>query len=226
MNKETKFLLLLLISLSVYFIYQNTKDSTYQITCIGDKLSLGINSYGIKEYGYLDYLKDEMKDKKKNININNNFSNKSKTIKEVLYEVKENEKLKGILMNSNLIILNVGYNDLLYNLSIEDSINNNKITNILNEISNNYKELILEIRKYYKKEIIVIGYYNTQDNDYYINIGTYRLNKILSNSNEIKYIDTYYLLNNRNKYFSNPNSYYPNRLGYKVISEKIITTIK
>ena len=58
MKKTTKLLILIILSLSVYFIYQNTKSNNIKILNIGDKLSQGINSYGIKEYGFIDHYKD------------------------------------------------------------------------------------------------------------------------------------------------------------------------
>ena len=45
-------------------------------------------------------------------------------------------------------------------------------------------------------------------------------------SKEITYIDTYKLLSNKEKYFSNPNSYYPNKLGYQKIFQEIIYQMK
>ena len=61
MNRKTKLLILILLSLSVYFIYKNNNHKEIKITSLGDGLSLGINSYGVKEYGYLDYCKDFFK---------------------------------------------------------------------------------------------------------------------------------------------------------------------
>ena len=39
----------------------------------------------------------------------------------------------------------------------------------------------------------------------------------------VYYIDTYSTLNNREKYFSNSNSYYPNNIGHFEITKKIIS---
>ena len=49
MNKLIKLITLIILSLSVYLIYNKTNNSYYKITNIGDKLSTGITSYGIKE---------------------------------------------------------------------------------------------------------------------------------------------------------------------------------
>ena len=64
MKRVIKLSILILISLSVYFIYQETNHKNIKILVLGDSLSLGINSYGIKEYGDVDYYKDYLVKKK------------------------------------------------------------------------------------------------------------------------------------------------------------------
>ena len=74
MKKVIKLVILMILSCSVYFIYQQTKNSIINITSIGDTLSMGINSYGIKEYGYIDYYKDYLTKETENVNIINEYS--------------------------------------------------------------------------------------------------------------------------------------------------------
>lgn len=221
MKKIIKLLILIILSLSVYFIYEKTKNTTTTILCIGDNLSLGINSYGIKEYGYIDYYKDYLTSKNKKVYLINKYSQKDLSIKELLIMTKNNPSLKKDLRESNQLILTIGYNDLIYKMSIENSINNNKLKIIINDIENEYNQLINEIRKYYKNKIIVIGYYKSYKDDYYINLGIKQLNNKLAINPNIIYIDTYNLLSNRKKYFSNPSNYYPNRYGYQLISKQL-----
>ena len=221
MNRKIKLLILLLLSMSVYFIYQSTKNNTYTITNIGDSLSLGINSYGIKEYSYVDYYKEYLSNIKNNI-IVNNIKDKELSISNLLLTIKNKQSIKKDLYDTDILILTIGYNDLIYDISIEDNINELKLNNIIKKININYNELIKEIRKYYKEKIIVIGYPTSNKDNIYINKGIIRLNNILKNNKEIIYIDTYNLLSNRRKYFSNPNSNYPNKYAYMTISNKII----
>lgn len=223
MKKVIKLVILMILSCSVYFIYQQTKNSIINITSIGDTFSMGINSYGIKEYGYIDYYKDYLTKENENVNIINDYSKKDLSIMNLLEQVKNDSKIKKELSESSTVILTVGYNDLLYKLSLQETISEKILHQIITEILKDYKNLITEIRKYYKREIIVIGYYASNKNDYYLNKGIRKLNQVLSNSNEVDYIDTYNLLSNRNLYFSHPNTNYPNRTGYQAISKKIIT---
>ena len=57
MNKKIKLLSIIIISCSVFLIYKNTNKKIL-ILNIGDHISLGINSFGIKEYSPVDYYKD------------------------------------------------------------------------------------------------------------------------------------------------------------------------
>ena len=58
MKKLLKLLFLIFIILSVFFIYIKTKDSKYTILSLGDNLSLGIDSYGMKGPSYIDFYKN------------------------------------------------------------------------------------------------------------------------------------------------------------------------
>ena len=218
MNRPIKLLILIILSLSVYFIYQSTKKTNIQILSLGDGLSKGINSYTLAEYSHLNYYEDYLKSRNIEVNIISNYSDEDLTIHELLELIKNNNYIKRDLMESHLLFLTVGYNDLLYKLSLEEDISIPKLNIIIDEINTEYKELLTEIKKYYKNEIIVVGYPKSNKDDYYINLGIRKLNRILDTNN---YIDTYNILNNREKYFSNPNSFYPNRLGYEKIYEEI-----
>lgn len=217
MKKLLKLLFLIIISLSVYFIYIKTINRTYNFTSIGDNLSLGNDSFNIKNYSYIDYYIEHLKQTKEKVIVNEEYSNKTQTIKNVYLSMKESD-LKRIITDTDCLILTLGYNDLLEGLSLLEDKNNYKI--VIDEINENYKLLIKEIRKYYHEEIIVIGYYKSNTDDYYINKGIKELNNILRNEN-VTYIDTYHVLNN-SKYFSNPNSYYPNYKGYQRIYKEIL----
>ncbi len=218
MKRPIKLLILIIMSLSVYFIYQSTKESTVQILSLGDGLSIGINSYTIVDYSHLNYYEDYLKSKNKKVKVISDYSREDLTIHELLEEIKTNNTLKRDLMESHKLFITIGYNDLLYKMSLEEDISIPKLNSIVDEINTEYKELLEEIKKYYKNEIIIVGYPKSNKDDYYVNLGIRKLNRVLNTNN---YIDTYTILNNREKYFSNPNSYYPNRLGYEKIYKEI-----
>lgn len=222
MNRLKKLLILLLLSTSVFFIYNHTKNTKYVITNIGDQLSLGINSYGIKTPSYVDYYKDYLLDTKNEVIINNTYSNKKQSISNILTLVKTTPNIKRCLYDTNLVIITLGYNDIIYNILTEENITENKYNSIMKNIIQEYEELIKEIKKYYHEQIIVVGYYDYNKDNIYINKGIKELNNYLENNKEITYINTKKLLKNRSKYFDNPSSYYPNQEAYYLISKKII----
>lgn len=217
MNKLIKLFILIILSSSVYFIYNITKDSKINILTLGDSLCEGINSYGNKDYSYLDYY---MLDSRMGVVLKKECS-KDMSIEKMLNIVKYDSKIKKELKESHYLVINLGYNDLLYKLSITENINIYKVKYIIDKIIMDYDELITEIKKYYDNEIIVIGYYKANTSNTYINYGISEINKYLKSNILISYIDTYNLLKDSEKYFSNPNSYYPNSKGYMEIATKI-----
>ena len=221
MNRLKKILILLLLSTSVLFIYNHTKNTKYVITNIGDTLSLGINSYGIKTKSYVDYYKDYLETTKNEVIVNNHYSNKKQSISNTLNLIKTNPNIKRCLYDSNILIITLGYNDILYNILVEENITDSRYKSIMNSIIQEYDELIKEIKKYYHEQILVIGYYEYNKDNFYIQEGIKELNEYLKNNKEITYIDTYNLLKNKTKYFDNPSSYYPNQEAYLLISNKI-----
>ncbi len=222
MKKLLKLLFLIFIIISVFFIYIKTKDSKYTILSLGDNLSLGIDSYGIKGPSYIDFYKNYILKKKETVIKNDQYSRKDLTINALLQELKENNNLKKDLSSANILILTVGYNDLIYKINLNENINSDILKKEVQEIQKDYLNLLKEIRKYYKNKIVVIGYFASNKTDYYINTGIKELNKTLQSAKNITYIDTYDLLKPKRKYFSNKNSYYPNLQGYLRISKKII----
>ena len=220
MSKKIKLLILIIMSMSVYFIYNNTKDKTINIISLGDSHTEGITSYGIKDYSYDDYLKLFLKDHKINTNLEK-YSSKDMTIDKMLFIIKNTNKIKKDLRDSHILIINLGYNDLLYKL-----ISREKLENSIYEINNDYHNLIKEIRKYYHNQIIVIGYSTNNIEDYYQLKGITMLNNVLKSNEEITYIDTSSLLKDDKRYFSNPNSNYPSNLAYMEISKKIIKKLE
>ena len=222
MKRLLKLLFLIMLSLSVYGIYNKTKNTTYVLTSIGDKLSLGVDSYGRKTSSYIDYYQEELLKTKENVKVIKEYEEETATIKETLERLKTTPEMKRELYETDILIITLGYNDLLYSLAREERKTKSTLQKEVEEIAKNYNELIEEIKKYYHEEIIVIGYFESNTDDYYKNKGITLLNEKIRKREDITYIDTTFLTKNRKKYFSNPKSYYPNEEGYLAIGNKII----
>jgi len=225
MNKKIKILSILLLSCSVFFIYKNVEKKII-ILNIGDSISLGINSFGIKEYSPVDYYKDYLTKQKKTVFLNNSYSKKDLTINEIKDIIKNTSKIKKNLIESHILFLSLGYNDIIYETNIEEEINEKKNKIIIKKIKRNYKSLLREIRKYYKNKIIVIGIHESKIDNYYIKKNIREINNYLEHENNIVFINQNSILKLNNDYYSNPNSSYPNYLGYRKIAENIIKKLE
>ena len=218
-----KLIFIVFISIIIFIIYNKTNHHNINYTVIGDSLSLGVNSYGIVEYGYSDYIKDYLKEKNKLKLYNKENTSKTATITSIYNDIITNKnEIKILIRDSDIITMTIGLNDLLYRITIEDNIDNKLLDEIYKEIEINYNNLIKEIIKYNPKKIYIIGYYTTNIKNKYETEKINRLNNILKNNNNVIYINTSIISKNSTKYLSNNNSYYPNHLGYKEISKKII----
>ena len=142
MKKLLKLLLLLLLNISVYFIYNSTKNSVYTITSLGDGVSLGINSYAIDDYSYADYYKDFKLKEKEKVKIIDSYSKKEMSITSLTEKIKTDNKLKEDLNSSNILFLTIGYNDLLYKIELEENLTNSRLLSITREIDKSYNKLL------------------------------------------------------------------------------------
>ena len=233
-TKKMKLLTLILLSLSVFFIYNKTNHNNISYTNLGDGLAKGIDCYGRVDYGYSDYVKDYLKDTDKLKNYSNEFTSKEMTIEKLHNTILRNEKMlqenknndiRYVLRDTDYLTITIGLNDLLYKLSLTDEYTNASLNQIIKEIESSFNALIDEIRKIYPNKIYIIGYYNTDKNNDFFDIAIKKLNKIYQNNENVIYISTNEISNNSDKYLLNPNSYYPNNEGYQVISTKIINKI-
>ena len=137
----------------------------------------------------------------------------------ILLDEKTNYKnrkinLKNILSESDIITMSIGLNDLIYKLSILDTTSIKKIDKVVDETYSDFISLLTEIKKYYKEDIYLIGYYTSPKYGYKVNYAIEKLNEKYKNTPEIVYVSTDNFLNNNKNYLVNPNSYYPNTSGY------------
>ena len=233
-SRKLKLLSLLLLCTSVFFIYEKTNYNNITYTALGDGFAQGIDCYGQKDYGYSDYVKDYLKEQNKLKNYSKSYTSKDMTIERLHNTLLTNKKMgkkdtndniKTILRETDYLTISIGLNDLLYKLSLSNKLTNETLNKVINEIEKNFNELIKEIKKVYSKDIYVIGYYEVNKENYYLNKAINKLNKIYQENENVTYISTMIISKNKHIFLSNPNSYYPNYKGYQAISTKIIDKI-
>ena len=235
LSRKLKLLILILMCSTVYFIYNKTNYNNISYTIIGDGLSEGINCYGQKDYGYGDYVKEYLKEQNKLKTYSSEYTSQDMTIESIYNTLLTDQKmitnnnnmtLKNILRDTDYLTMSIGLNDLLYKLSVLDEFNESDLSIVIKEIEISFNSLIKEIRKIYKKDIYIIGYYNIDINNKLYAEAIKQLNNIYKKNSEVVYISTLVLSENKNIFLPNPTSYYPNYKGYQVISSKIIDKIE
>lgn len=233
-KKHKKLIMLILTIISIFFIYKINNKNNINYTTIGDGFSVGIDSYGVIDYGYSDYIKDYLEKNNKLNRYIKSFSYQNISIETLYEQILSNKKLKlgeeeinirKTLRETNILTLSIGLNDLLYQFNITKEQTPNSINSALKEIEKNFNNLIDEIKKYYPKEIYVMGYYNVILENEQLNKAIKSLNKIYEKNENVIYVPTYELFKNNPSFCSNPNSIYPNRIGYQAIANEFIVKI-
>lgn len=231
-RKHYKLIIFLLVIFVIFLIYKENHNHYFNYTSLGDGYALGINSYSEIDYGYSDYIKDELLTDKRLKLYTKDFSKKDQSIEHLYESIKTNEKitidsmeinLKQTLRESNLITMTIGLNDLIYHIAITPEMSEYQLNKIIEEIDNNINELINEIKKYYPKTIYIIGYPDIPIENIYIKEGINKLNELYQNTKGIVYISTTDIISDSD--FLNPNNIYPGKEGYKKIADKVLQKI-
>ena len=114
--------------------------------------------------------------------------------------------------------------DLIYKTSSENIVTNHQKEKILTEIVDKLDLTIQEIRKYYKDNIYLVGYYNFYPQNSVERKLLDELNnryKEYSNKNNIIFVDNNNMEDLLFTYLDNPNNFYPNVYGYRKMANNI-----
>ena len=222
---------LIFFTIVLVFSYSKTNKEEINYTILGDK---DLFSNNIISKNFTDLIYDELKNEKNFGFYSQDFIKDNIRIIDVINQIRNNENIdniyiQNILKRTNLLILNVGNNELNYKLSKVDlNENNDKIIyNYLDETLNDYIKLLDEIRIYTEENIIVLGFYNDTNN---INNNKYYnyINKKLENytkNNNIEFINLFDILNKNNDYLTKTSPLYITNEGNLAIFNKIYSKI-
>ena len=155
--------IILISSIFIYLIFMITNYDTTNILSIGDIYSDGYNNNYYPSYN--DYLKESLKYDNYDVIVYHD-------LKETLMNIKDNQKvnernIKRIIKDSDIVILNLGIEQIKNNESI---INSNYLNNYLNDYETLLKELIQLNSNIYIINIpknIISNKYQMIINDYY-----------------------------------------------------------
>ena len=248
MKKLKKIIVLVLILILVFIIYILNIDKKIYYIALGDSLAAGQNPYNQIGYGYSDYVSNYLSENKLLQYYTKDYAKSGYRISDIENDIQENKKiiingkeegLKEILRKSELLTLSIGANDIFSKLGITNmrNLELNEIPNISTYINETLKDLDLlieEIQKYFKKDMILVGYYNplaSISSEYcreleplfnQINGGM----KKIAQKHNIYYVEMYEIFKENPEYLPNPNDIHPSNKGYQVIASSIIDIIE
>ena len=232
MKKYIKYIVFLLIIISIFLIYYLFNNDKINYIALGDSLAEGINPYGEASYGYADYLAEELKDNNKLSYYTKKYTKSGYRTSDLTKELVINNQLKKDLRESDLVTVSIGANDFLNDFNIKN-LNINQILKLKENIKNilpNLDNCIKEIRKYAKEDVIIIGYYNPipflfntsgDDIDELFAYIDDEYQKIATKY-QCEYISIYQIFKKNSSYLPNPSDIHPNLEGYQKIAEEII----
>lgn len=226
-----KIISILILFLSCYFIYNLTIDNELYYLSIGDGIAKGITNEGnVSVYNYADSIKDYLTSKNKLNGFNNSFVDKDYRITDLLRIIKYKEEIvvnndhisiNELLKKADIVTISLGMNELYYKILVD----NNNIYSYIDGMLNDMKLLLKEVDRYNHKKVIVLGYYNTTNNNKDIfNYVNYKLKNIV-NKRGFEFIDLDKIINNNANYFTNNTNFYLNNGGYQKISQIIVEKI-
>ena len=225
-----KAILILFIFLSCYFIYNATTDNKLYYLNIGDGLAVGINNNQVISAGYGQRIKDRLILDDKLEGYNSSFTSSDYRITDINRAIIFHEKvyvngdeftINELLKKADIVTISVGMNELYYKLLM----NNDNIYGYINDMLDDMRELLSNVKRFNDGEVFVLGYYNVTNSDYdvftYLN---YNLEKIVKDDKFI-FIDLDKIFVNKDDFFKNNDVFYPNNDGYEKIFKIIVDKI-
>ncbi|MBQ9024733.1 MAG: SGNH/GDSL hydrolase family protein [Bacilli bacterium] len=224
-------LILLLFTILLIFSYSSMNKKVINYTIMGDK---DLFSNNIKSKNFSDLIYEELSKQTDFGNYNQDFVKDDIRIIDIINQIKDNERINNqniqkLLKNTNILLLHIGNNEIKYKLSKYDINENNdkEIYLYLDQIINDYKELIKLLKNYDNNHIIILSNYNNtniiENNKYYMYIND-NINK-LCKENNIQFINLFDILNKNNDNITNTNPTYITNKGNLALFNKIYSKI-
>ena len=222
-----KVLLVLILFLSCYFIYNFTINKELSYLTLGDCLSKGTNEYGVVTKGYSDYIRDYLANKNILKDYNKTFTSNDYRIIDIIKILSYNEKrdnysLNRLIKESDIITISLGMTELYSKIEKKDQ----NIYTYIDNMINDYTKILDYVNKFHHEKVFVLGYYNVlgASNDVF-DYANYKLEKECQKRKFI-YVNLSKALNNNPNYFSKKGTFIPNLEGYEKISQIIVEKLQ
>lgn len=243
--KLKKIIIFSFILLFCFMIFKHTFNSKFDYLALGDDLSLGKTPFGSYGKSFTDFFAQYLKNKNKLKSYNNKFLEQNYRITDLIKDMDNNKKevfnnkkinINQAIVNSEIITLSIGINDLFYKLTYNNIKKNqlNTIYSYVDEIFIDYNYLITKIRKLTDCKLYLIGFYNPLKNinnteNKIINKLFYYIDekfKKLEQYKKVYYIKINKGFSEKSYYLPNYKIFFPSLEGYNYISNIIIKSIE
>ena len=222
-----KVLLILILFLSCYFIYNFTNDKQLSYLTLGDCLPKGTNEYGVAIKGYSDYIRNYLVNQNILKDYNKTFTSNDYRIIDIIKILSYNEKrdnysLNRLIKESDIITISLGMTELYNKIERKDQ----NIYTYIDTMINDYTKILDYVNKFHHEKVFILGYYNVlgTSNDVF-DYANYKLEKECQKRKFI-YINLSKTLNNNPNYFSKKGTFIPNIEGYEKISQIIVEKLQ
>ena len=225
-------ILIIFISVVCFISVKEYNKNVINYTIIGDK-SLFSNT--VKSVNYVDLISNYLLEEDKLGFYSKDFIYENIRVTDLLNKIKENDiqddlSIQNILNKTNLLVINIGNNELNYkisNIDVENA-NDKYIYKYLDEVINDIMHLLYKIDNISKANVIFIGYYNDTVNSYndrYYDYINSKLEKKLKKLN-ITYINTQKILNEKRSFLDIDKNVYITSDGNIRLYDVILSKIK
>lgn len=223
--------------LFVFLTYLTTIDKKVYYLALGDYEAIGLTNQGEITYGYTDYVKDILKEKKKLEKYINGYAKDDARITDLINDINNNKKImisskeqtiKNALIKADLVTLSIGMNDLFYKIGMNpnfETLNYNELYYHVDEMMEDMDKLFEKVREYCKEDILVTSFYNPMihSNEELDNVFVYANGRLkeLVDQYHMTYVNVYKEFQTHEHYLSQSFSIYPSKEGYEMMSKKV-----
>lgn len=222
------FVVIIFIVVISFITYKGFNKNDIDYMVMGDKKLFENN---LKSINYTDLIHNYLVEKNKDGFYSKDFIYENVRVTDIIDKIDNNEtindlSIQNVIHKTELLLLNVGEEEINYKINNVEEINEKEIYKYLDDLYVDVKSLIEKIDKISDCKIVFLGYYNNtgnKDNNKY-----YRyINNKIKNSNfeNLIFIDTYKILNEDNQNLILERKIYITNEGNMALYSKILDKI-
>lgn len=222
------FVVIIFIVVISFITYKGFNKNDIDYMVMGDKKLFENN---LKSINYTDLIHNYLVEKNKDGFYSKDFIYDNVRVTDIIDKIDNNETIndlfiQNVIHKTELLLLNVGEEEINYKINNVEEINEKEIYKYLDDLYVDVKSLIEKIDKISDCKIVFLGYYNNtgnKDNNKY-----YRyINNKIKNSNfeNLIFIDTYKILNEDNQNLILERKIYITNEGNMALYSKILDKI-